>query len=113
MRSVSAALRLGVAWRRPVLLLFAPSYDHSSEQIRRECFGDANVSRMVRESFVHVDVPCDDGWNDDWDRFGVRGSPTALVFDGERRVELARVEERVGPRVFERFLDVGLSRYRA
>jgi hypothetical protein len=58
-------------------------------------------------------LSCDDGSNDDWDRFRVRGSPTALVMDGARRVELARVEERVGARVFERFLAVGLARYRA
>lgn len=112
MRDVDAALRLGAAWRRPVLALFAPSYDHGSVQLRRECFGDANVSAMVRDSFVLADVWCNDGWNDDWDRFRVRGSRTALVIDGARGVELARVEERVGPRVFERFLDVGLARYR-
>ena len=74
---------------------------------------NANVSAMVRDSFVFADVWCDDGWNDEWDRFRVRGSPTALVVDGERGVELARVESFVGPRVFERFLDVARARFPA
>ena len=112
MHDVDTALRLGGSWQRPVVLLFAPAYDQSSWLVRRDCLGDRNVADLLRDSFVLVDVWCDDGWNDDWDRFRVRGSPTVIVMDGARGVELARLEECVGARVFERFLHVGLARYR-
>jgi hypothetical protein len=113
MRDVESALRLSTAWQRPVLLAFLPAYDHGSERIRRDCLGDANVAAMVRDSFVLVDVFCDEGSNEDWQRFGVRGSPTVIVWDAARSEELARMEEIVGPRVFERFLHLGLARHRA
>lgn len=113
MRDIDPALRLGAFWGRPVVLLFAPAYDHSSWFVRRDCLGDRAVANMLRDSFVLVDVPCDEGSNAAWQRFRVRGSPTAIVIDGARRIELARLEERVEPRVFERFLEVGLARHRA
>lgn len=113
MGDIDTALRLGAFWERPVVLLFAPAYDHSSIFVRRDCLGDRAVANMLRDSFVLVDVPCDEGSNDDWARFGVRGSPTALVIGGSRGIELSRIEERVSPRAFERFLDVALARHRA
>lgn len=97
MHDAEAALRLGAAWRRPVAFLFgAPPDPH-----------DYDVTAILRDSFVFVDT------NDNWDRFQVRDFPTTVVMDGERGIEIARLETPVGPRQYRAFLDSALLRYRA
>lgn len=113
MHDVTMALRLGVSWKRPVVLFFGPTWDHDSQEMRRACFTDWQVSALLRDSFVFSDVRRDDGWNEEWARFRVRTLPTTLVLNGAGRIELSRCTQVLDPRVFEDYLGVALARYRA
>lgn len=112
-QDVEKALRLGASWRRPVVLFFGPSWDEASEVMRRTCLTDWAVASRLRESFVFTDVRKDEGWSQDWVRFGVRELPSVIVMDGRRRIELARTSRNVDPPAFQQFLDVALARHRA
>lgn len=113
MHDVTTALRLGVSWKRPVLLFFGPTWDESSREMRRACLADWDVSNMLRASFVFSDVRRDDGWNEDWARYRVRTLPTTIALNGAGRIELARCAQILDAHLFKEYLDVALARYRA
>lgn len=102
--NVDEALAEATARRRPLLLFFGPAYDHGSKRIRDDCFTDWRVARLLHDSFALCDVWCNDGANAAWERFGVRGSPTSIVMDAARRIELARSEWATDARTYARFL---------
>jgi hypothetical protein len=112
MHDIDESLRLGAAWRRPVVFGFLPAYDASSLQIRNAMTAYP-VATMLRDSFLFVDVWCDDGSNDEWGRFKVLGSPALVVMDGARRVEITRLEHGVDSPALTTFLDGALARYHA
>lgn len=108
-----ATMREAIARNRPLLLFFGPAYDHGSKRVRDECFTSPWVARILYASFVLCDVPSDEGSNEHWERFGVRGTPASIAVDPARNRELLRLEQTTRPEAYARFLRNALAQFRA